>query len=139
MARDTVRQSCPIGRRFHTHSTRNSALPRKQGASSAQRVKKLFRYENSTTVKRRKFQLLWSNIEILKPAVYAKRPSPAVSNRWKDGDAVARIACELLERNLDFQFDVMDYDLAFKQLRDDFLLYARGVVRLRATWTARRW
>ena len=96
-----------------------------------ERIRKRYRYESSMTAKRRKFQMLWSNVEILKPAVYAKRPSPAVSNRWKDGDAVARIACDLLERNLDFQFDVMDYDLAFKQLRDDYLLFARGVVRLR--------
>ena len=96
-----------------------------------ERIRKKYRYENSLSAKRRKFQMLWANQEILRPAVYAKRPSPAVSNRWKDGDVVAKQASELLERVLDFQFDTMDYDHAFKQLRDDYLLFARGVVRLR--------
>ena len=95
------------------------------------KIRKRYLYENSQTIKRRKFQMLWANQEILRPAVYARRPSPSVTNRWKDGDAVARITCELLERNLDFQFDVCDYDHAFQQVRDDYLLFARGVCRLR--------
>jgi hypothetical protein len=96
-----------------------------------ERIRKKYKYESSLTTKRRRFQLLWSNQEILKPAVYAKRPSPSVSNRWKDGDPVARITSELVERNLDFQFDAMDYDLPLRQMRDDYLLFARGVVRMR--------
>ena len=95
------------------------------------KIRKKYVYENSQTVKRRRFQMLWANQEILRPAVYARRPSPSVTNRWKDGDAVARITCELLERNLDFQFDVCDYDHAFQQVRDDYLLFGRGVCRLR--------
>ena len=95
------------------------------------KIRKKYIYENSQTVKRRRFQMLWANQEILRPAVYARRPSPSVTNRWKDGDAVARITCELLERNLDFQFDICDYDHAFQQVRDDYLLFARGVCRLR--------
>ena len=95
------------------------------------KIRKKYIYENSQTVKRRKFQILWANQEILRPAVYARRPSPSVTNRWKDGDAVARITCELLERNLDFQFDVCDYDHTFQMVRDDYLLFARGVCRLR--------
>ena len=95
------------------------------------RIRRKYVYENSQTTKRRRFQMLWSNQEILRPAVYAKRPSPSVTNRWRDGDAVARITCELLERNLDFQFDICDYDHAFQLIRDDFLLFARGVCRLR--------
>lgn len=95
------------------------------------KIRKRYTYENSQTVKRRRFQMLWANQEILRPAVYARRPSPSVTNRWKDGDAVARITTELLERNLDFQFDVCDYDHAFQQIRDDYLLFARGVCRLR--------
>ena len=57
------------------------------------RIRKRYTYENSQTVKRRRFQIIWANQEILRPAVYARRPSPSVTNRWKDGDAVARITC----------------------------------------------
>ena len=95
------------------------------------RIRDKYRYEGSQQSKRRRFQLLWSNQEILRPSVYAKRPEPVVTNRWKDGDPIARLACELLERNLDFQFDICEYDQAFKYVRDDFLLYGRGVPRLR--------
>ena len=95
------------------------------------KIRKKYILEISQRVKRRRFQMLWANQEILRPAVYAKRPSPSVTNRWKDGDAVARITCELLERNLDFQFDICDYDHSFQQVRDDYLLFARGVCRLR--------
>jgi hypothetical protein len=95
------------------------------------KIRRRYTYENSQVVKRRKFQMLWANQEILRPAVYARRPSPSVTNRWKDGDAIARITCELLERNLDFQFDICDYDHSFQQVRDDYLLFGRGVCRLR--------
>lgn len=95
------------------------------------RIRRRYRYAGAGKTKRRKFQLFWANQEILKPAVYARRPSPSVTNRWKDGDAVARITCELIERNLDFQFDICDFDHVFRQVRDDFLQFARGVCRLR--------
>ena len=95
------------------------------------KIRNKYRYEGSEKSRRRRYQLLWSNQQIMRPSVYAKRPSPVVQNRWKDGDAVARILCELLERNLDFQFDMGDFDQTLKQVRDDYLLYARGVPRLR--------
>ena len=37
------------------------------------RIRKKYIYENSQTVKHRKFQMLWANQEILRPAVFVDR------------------------------------------------------------------
>lgn len=99
--------------------------------SRCQKIRKLYRYQNSRSTNRRQYQIFWANIETMKPAVYAKTPKAMVESRFRTNDPVARVASLLLERTIQFQFDVNDYDRSFKQLRDDYLLYARGVPRLR--------
>jgi hypothetical protein len=93
-------------------------------------IRDRYRYEDAKKTNKRKFQMLWSNVEILKPSVYARRPNPEVNSRFKTSDPVVRIASEMLERNLDFQFDLCDYDQAFKEVRNSNLLYGRGAARL---------
>lgn len=93
-------------------------------------IRDRYRYEDAKKTNKRKFQMLWSNIEILKPSVYARRPNPEVNSRFKTSDPVVRVASEMLERNLDFQFDLCDYDDVFKQVRNSYLLYGRGAARL---------
>ena len=93
-------------------------------------IRKRYRYENSKNVKSRKYQLLWSNMEVLKPAVYAKPPVPVVQRRFRDNDPVGRVACQLLERDLRFQLEMNHFGERFEQVRDDYLLYGRGVARV---------
>src|SRR5579871_4316237 len=50
--------------------------------------------------RRRRFSLLWANIQTLAPAVYARTPTAVVSRRWKDADPIARVASEVVERAL---------------------------------------
>lgn len=95
------------------------------------KIRRFYRYDSSRTAKRRRFQLFWSNIETMKPAVYAQTPKAVVDTRFRTGNPVARIASQLLERTIQFQFDANDFDRFLKQIRDDYLLYARGVPRLR--------
>lgn len=52
-----------------------------------------------------KFNVLWSNVQTLKPAVYAKLPKADVSRRHRDNDPVGRVAALLLERALDFEIE----------------------------------
>src|ERR1700730_6179681 len=93
-------------------------------------IRKRYRYEGSAFLRSRKYQLLWSNIETMKSAVYAKPPQGTVSRTYRDADPVGRVACEVLERAINFSFDASNFDGVFKQVRDDFLLYARGVARI---------
>lgn len=76
---------------------------------------------------RRRISVLWSNIETLKPACYAKVPSAVVLRRFKDADPVGRVASEVLERAIEASLDSYDFDQVLKNVRDDFLLYARGI------------
>jgi hypothetical protein len=93
-------------------------------------IRKRYRYEDSALVRTRKYQLLWSNIQTMQSAIYAKPPHAVVSRRYRDPDPVARVATEVLERAINFTFDAADFDSEFKMVRDDFLLYARGVARI---------
>ncbi len=79
----------------------------------------------------RRFAILWSNIETLKPAVYGRTPTPVVSRRYRDPDPVGKYASELLERALKFGIDAYDFDDRMQLSRDDYLLLARGQVWVR--------
>ncbi|MBX4884080.1 hypothetical protein HJA90_10855 [Rhizobium bangladeshense] len=85
----------------------------------------------STDSTKRKFPMLWANTAVLQPAVYARVPQPVVERRFKDAQPVARMASELVERNLAFTADDADLDSVMRAVRDDFLLCARGTVWLR--------
>jgi len=93
-------------------------------------IRKKYRYEGSALLRTRKYQMLWSNIQTMQSAIYAKPPHAVVSRRFRDQDPVARTATEILERAINFTFDAADFDTEFKMVRDDFLLYARGIARI---------
>src|SRR5215204_36680 len=79
----------------------------------------------------REYSLFWANLEVLKPAVYARAPVPVVATRFKDGNVVAREASEILERSLIVSSAQADLDGMMKEVRDQFLRYARGTGRVR--------
>lgn len=80
---------------------------------------------------KRRFAVLWSNQETLRPAVYAKPPIAVVLRRYKDEDPVGLKASEVLERALNFSIDAYDFDGMMKSCRDEYLLLARGQTRVR--------
>lgn len=86
--------------------------------------------KNFTTYGRR-FNILWSNVETLKPALYGKTPRAEVSRRWKDSDPVGRTASVIIERCLQYEIDKGDFDAAMKLAIIDRLLPGRGTVWVR--------
>ena len=94
------------------------------------KIRKKYRYESSQQNRTRRYQILWSNMEVMKPSVLAKSPQPVVQRRYRDADAIGREACDLLERAVRFQCESNDYFSRLEQVRDDFLLYGRGVARV---------
>lgn len=79
----------------------------------------------------RRFAILWSNVQTLGPAIYARTPQPAVSRRYRDADPVGKYASEVLERALSFSIDQYDFDSRMYECRDDYLLPGRGQLWVR--------
>jgi hypothetical protein len=50
-----------------------------------------------------RFPVLWSNVQTLKAATYARTPRPDVARRFRDYDPAGRVAALLMERALDFE------------------------------------
>ena len=95
------------------------------------RIIKRYRDEQDSETKRMRFNVLWSNIQTLGPAVYAKRPVPEVVRRNKDRDPVSLCAAEVLKRTLTTEIDLYDFDGQMKAARDDYLLCGRGQLWIR--------
>lgn len=86
------------------------------------------RPDNSAALHR--FNILWSNVQTLKPALYARTPKPDVQRRFNDQDDVARLASTLLERSIAFSLDNGNFDSVMEAEVEDRLLPGRGVARV---------
>lgn len=75
----------------------------------------------------REFQMLWANMEVIKPSIYAKCPVPVVVPKFKDRRPVYQAASELAERCATVAFDLAEIDELMKLVRDDLAMIARGV------------
>jgi hypothetical protein len=79
-----------------------------------------------------RFNILWSNVQTITPAVFARLPRPDVSRRFRDNDPVGRVASMMLERALEYEIEHYgDYSSAMKQTVQDRLLGGRGTAWVR--------
>src|SRR6187455_1831895 len=89
------------------------------------------RYANidrlSNASRDREFQMLWANIEVIGPSIYAKPPQPVVTPKWKDRRPVPQAASEVLERCVTASFDLCHINDLMLLVRNDVALYGRGV------------
>lgn len=110
-------------------------LAEKERASWTTRCRKIIkRYTEDRTDddrKKRRFALLYSNIQILGPAIYARPPEPVVTRRYNTDDPIARAASEVLERALSYSVDEYDFDGRMQMVRDGYLLVGQGQMWMR--------
>jgi hypothetical protein len=79
-----------------------------------------------------RFNILWSNVQTLTPAVYAKLPKADISRRFGDNDPVGRVASQLLERAIDFEIEhYPDFRATMKYDVEDRFLGGRGTAWVR--------
>jgi len=79
-----------------------------------------------------RFNVLWSNVQTLVPAVYSKLPAADVSRRFGDNDQVGRVAALLIERALDYEVEhYPDFRATMKFAVLDRFLGGRGVAWVR--------
>jgi hypothetical protein len=77
------------------------------------------------------FNVLWSNIQTLKPALYSKDPTPEVERRFKDNDPVGRVAAEVLERSCTNLLATQKFGDSVRLVILDRLLPGRGIMWVR--------
>lgn len=79
---------------------------------------------------KRRYNILWSNVQTLKPSLYSREPVPIAERRFLDKDVVGRISSQILERGM--RYEMMDcgfHDTVTKCVYD-YLLPGRGVAWL---------
>jgi hypothetical protein len=97
-----------------------------------EKIVKRYRDERAEFGSGRRYNILWSNIRTLLPAVYAKKPKAECQRRHKDADPVGRAAAQVLERALQYEIDqYSDFDSALRHSILDRLLPGRGVAWVR--------
>jgi hypothetical protein len=79
-----------------------------------------------------RFNILWSNVQTITPAIFARLPQPDVSRRFRDNDPVGRVASQMLERALGFELEhYSDYKSTMKAAVFDRLIGGRGTAWVR--------
>ena len=79
-----------------------------------------------------RFNILWSNVQTIRPAIFARLPRPDVSRRFRDNDPIGRVASMMLERALEYEVEhYHDYKSAMDNAVLDRLLGGRGTAWVR--------
>jgi hypothetical protein len=77
------------------------------------------------------FNILFSNVETIVPAVINSSPVPDIRRRFSDPDPVARVVSDILERAIRVQVDDSRLQVEMEAAAQDSFLAGRGLVRLR--------
>ena len=89
----------------------------KDWESRVEKILKRYRDKRGANATSAKFNILWSNVQTLVPATFARVPKPDASRRFRDNDPIGRIAALLLERAL--EFEIQHYPTYRSTLRAD--------------------
>lgn len=80
--------------------------------------------------KKKRFNILFSNVETLKPAIYSQVPVPDIRRRWQDKDPVGRMAALILQRAVSYCLESYDFHGVLKRCNLDYLLPGFAVARV---------
>jgi hypothetical protein len=62
-----------------------------------------YRDERKGTARNKaRFNILWSNVQTLSPAIYASTPKPNIDRRFQDDDDLGRYSALVLERSVSY-------------------------------------
>lgn len=79
-----------------------------------------------------RFNILYSNVQTVIPAIFARLPRPDVSRRFRDNDPVGRVASMMLERALEYELEhYTDYKSAMDSAVFDRMIGGRGTAWIR--------
>lgn len=76
------------------------------------------------------YNILYSNVETLKPLVFSRLPNPRVRKRNLEKNNINKLISIILERNIKRVLEETDAQNIIEQARDDFLITKRGLVKV---------
>lgn len=101
-------------------------------ATVARKVYAREEYVDGDFAKRKEtFNILWSNTETIRPALYNSTPRPDVRRRYRDKDPLGKAVAEVCERAASYTLDCQDFDAVMIQAVNDMLLDGRAITRIR--------
>ena len=78
-----------------------------------------------------RFNVLYSNIQTICPALYNQPPKPDVRRRYRDRDDVGKVVSDIMERALSYTLDEKNFDRYMKLAVKDCQLTGRGITRVK--------
>ncbi len=118
--------------RFWLHELEMASKHERKWRKRAKNVLQI--YKGSTEDNKTKFNILWSNTQTQKPALYSATPKPVVKRRHRQENPVHRVIATGLERSLEYSLDPgadYDFDKVAEKLIMDYLLPGRMVARVK--------
>lgn len=104
----------------------------KKWEGRVEKIIKRYRSDRPANADGAKFNVLWSNVQVLVPATFSKVPRPDCSRRFRDNDPVGRVAALLIERGLDYEIQHYPwYKASLKQCVLDRFLGGRATAWVR--------
>lgn len=88
-------------------------------------------YNDKGEFQKETFNVLWSNTETLRPAIYNKTPTADIRRRYGDKDPTAKAISDLLKKSISYVMDAYDFDSVMIAAVHDSLLTGRGITRIR--------
>lgn len=88
------------------------------------------RYEAEEADETVSHNILYSNVETMRPALYNSTPVPDIRRRFRDEDPVGKQVSQMLERASAHQMEINDVDGIMDEVILDHLLPGRGIARL---------
>lgn len=105
----------------------------KKWEGRAEKILKRYRDDSRTQNNpNARFNILYSNVQTVIPAIFARLPRPDVSRRFRDNDPIGRVASMMLERALEFELEhYTDYKSAMDSVVFDRMIGGRGTAWVR--------
>jgi hypothetical protein len=114
--------------RFWLDAIEAASREEKEFRDDGEDVIQIYRGEKDSETE---FNIVYSNVETLLPAIYNSTPVPDVRRRFGDRDAIGKTIADLLERGLSYSLDSYDFDATMRSVIFDSALPGRGVARVR--------